>query len=224
MNVSFNNVNFSTNSFQRSTTLPRPDADQMAADLLNRLDSSSKGYVELADLQAALNESSATEASSNSDASALFAALDSDSDGKVNQQELSDSLRKLGEQLEMQLRQTGGSHRMPPSSPPTDDAGFTKEELESQLQEIGSSDSKRSELISAILEDFNSADSDGDGRVNFREAMAFNEAKSSSSGTPTASTDTGDTNDKLMRTLLQLLHSYGRTAEADSTGTLSITA
>ncbi|MDP2834286.1 MAG: EF-hand domain-containing protein [Pseudomonadota bacterium] len=41
----------------------------------------------------------------NSSADEVFKALDNDGDGKVNRQELSDSVRKLADQLDSQFQQ-----------------------------------------------------------------------------------------------------------------------
>lgn len=47
--------------------------------------------------------------------------------------------------------------------------GFTKDELTSQLSDIGSSDSTRSSLISNIINNFDEADTDSDGKVSFQK-------------------------------------------------------
>ena len=84
-----------------------------------------------------------------------------------------DRARALAEELDSQFDQSrmqnamsamGGMGSMPPP-PPENDTGFTEEELTEQLSEIGSSDSQRASLISNIVENFDAADTDGDGKV-----------------------------------------------------------
>ncbi len=81
---------------------------------------------------------------------------------------------------------------MPPPLPPggaqgTSDSntGFTKDELTGQLSEIGSDDAARSGLISKIVENFDEADTNSDGKVSLQEAMAYDNANSASSNSTT---------------------------------------
>jgi Ca2+-binding EF-hand superfamily protein len=210
----------------------RPDPSQMASKLFSKLDSSNQGYIEKSDLQSALNQisdssgsssSSTSSASSSSSVDDIFAKLDTDGDGKVTKDEFTSSLKKLSDELDNQFNnmrmngfggQQGGA--MPP--PPPDggqrggaggqggsDSGFTKDQLSSQLNEIGSSDSKRASLLSNVVNNFDSADSNGDGKVSFTEAMALQQSLDSANGTSssssTASTkgvgDAGFTKDEL---------------------------
>lgn len=129
---------------------------------------------------------------------------------------------------------------MPPPPPPQDDAGFTKDELASQLEDIGSSDSKRSSLISNVLENFNSADSDGDGKITFKEAIAYDHASqngsttsSTSTSTSTSSSDTSttastqNTDASVMLKIMQLMQAYqvfGQDQQQNGYAALSISA
>jgi len=204
----------------------RPDPTQMAEDLFSKLDTTGKGYIEQSDLTAALSAStsSSSSQSSTSSASDIFSQLDSDGDGKVTKDELSTSIKKLAEELDSQFNQSRMEGAMPPPPPSgttgtTSDTGFTKEELTSQLSEIGTSDSKRSSLISTIVQNFDKADTDGDGKVSFKEAMVYdqsNSASSTSSSTTSSSTiassDTSSTQTsdaKLFRQLMEILRTYG---------------
>lgn len=173
--------------------------------------------------------SSASSTSSSSSVDDIFAKLDTDGDGKVTKDEFTSSLKKLSDELDNQFNnmrmngfggQQGGAMSaaggMPP--PPPDggqrggaggqggsDSGFTKDQLSSQLNEIGSSDSKRASLLSNVVNNFDSADSNGDGKVSFTEAMALQQSLDSANGTSssssTASTkgvgDAGFTKDEL---------------------------
>jgi Ca2+-binding EF-hand superfamily protein len=70
--------------------MQRQDPTKMAESLFAKLDTSGKGYIEKADLQTAFQSVSTLSGASADD---VFASLDGDSDGKVTQQEMSDSNR-----------------------------------------------------------------------------------------------------------------------------------
>jgi Ca2+-binding EF-hand superfamily protein len=217
--------------------------------LFSMLDSKKQGYIEQSDLVSAFSQIS-TNTSSTSDSnsvSQMFAALDSNNDGKVTESEFSTTLSKLQEQLDSQLNSmrmdgfsgsqgTGGMSGMSP--PPQDDAGFTKDQLQSQLSEIGSSDSQRSGFINNVVNNFDTADTDGDGKVSFSEAQGINKslsASSTSSGSTTSTTTdstttanaTASSEAQLMMKIMQLMHAYGdfdqNTASSQS-GLLSVSA
>lgn len=198
--------------------------------LFSRLDSKSQGYLEKSDLVSAFSAISGTE---DSAAEELFAALDADSDGKVTESEFASTLSKLQEELDSQfaqMRMQGmGGHGpqgmggMPP--PPPNDEGFTQEELEAQLAEIGDTDSKRSSLISDIVSNFEAADSDGDGKVSFQEAMAYKDEQQSASGTEESSTAQASSSEsQVLKQIMQLMHAYGRPDQDESTSLLSTLA
>jgi Ca2+-binding EF-hand superfamily protein len=187
--------------------------------LFAKLDTKSQGYLEKSDLVSAFSKIASD--SSSSMAEDVFAALDSDSDGKVTESEFSTTLTKLQEELDSQFNQMRlqghggqgpqGMGGMPPPPPPQNDAGFTKDELSSQLEEIGSSDSERSSFIANVVENFEAADADGDGKVTFAEAQAYNSSTESSSDTSASSTGTASTNSdaQVMFKIMQLMHAYG---------------
>jgi len=204
----------------------RPDASTMAEDLFSKLDTTGKGYIEQSDLTSALSALSSTSSSGSSTTSAseLFSQLDSDGDGKVTQDELTTSLKKLAESLDSQFDQMRMQGGMPPPPPPSeDDAGFTEEELTSQLAEIGSTDTARAGLISNVVNNFDAADTNQDGKVSFQEAIAYDKANpttsTSSSGTSTTSTSSADSSSttvasteksdaQVFRQLMDLLRTY----------------
>jgi Ca2+-binding EF-hand superfamily protein len=82
--------------------------------LFARLDTGNKGYLEKADLQAALPGNPAKRSTEPADK--LFARLDGDQDGKVSKSELSDALGKVSDQLYSQLNQSRVG--LPPPPPP----------------------------------------------------------------------------------------------------------
>ena len=212
-------------------------ASQMASQLFSRIDTKSQGYIEKSDLATAFSQISA-KASDTTSVDDVFAALDSDSNGQVTESEFSSVLSQLQEQLDSQFSQMrmegkGGSGGpqgmagMPPPPPPGDDAGFTKDELSSQLEDIGSTDTQRSSLISNIVDNFEAADSDGDGKVSFKEAMAFDEAsKSTTSSSATSTTETAQaaasTDAQVMMKIMQLMHAYGSGQDQQQSGVASL--
>lgn len=194
--------------------------------LFSRLDSKSQGYLEKSDLVSAFSAISGTE---DSAAEELFAALDADSDGKVTESEFASTLSKLQEELDSQfaqMRMQGmagqgpqGMGGMPPPPPPNDD-GFTQEELEAQLTEIGETDSERSSLIADIVSNFEAADSDGDGKVSFQEAMAYKDEQQSASGSAETATAQASSESQVLQQIMQLMQAYGRPDQDETTASL----
>ena len=205
--------------------------------------------------------SSTSSSTSTSSVDDLFSKLDTNGDGKVTKQEFSDTLKKVAEQLGSQAMQAnGGMHGsgmgggmngmggMPPPPPPqggdgdggSDGSGFTKDQLSSQLKEIGSSDSQRSSTISDVVNNFDKADTNSDGKVSFKEAMAYEQSSSSSassssssastsSSTSTGSTSSTSNNDldtKILAQIMKLMQAYstGNDQASSLMSTLSVTA
>lgn len=194
-------------------------SSQMASQLFSRLDTKNQGYIEKSDLASAFS-SIASQKSDSTSADDVFAALDGDSDGKVTESELSTVLAKLQEQLDSQFNQSRmqgmGGHGgpqgmagMPPPPPPGGDAGFTKDELTQQLESAESSDSARNSLISNVVQNFEAADTNSDGKVSFQEAMAYDQSSSNSADSDEA---------KIMMKIMQLMHAYGSGQDNASSG------
>lgn len=205
-----------SNSMASMAGMQRPDPTRMASNVFSKLDTKGQGFIEESDLQSALSQLSSTSASSTeSDSAALFKALDGDSDGKVTESEFSSSMQKLADALDNQAFGSRMAGAMPPPPPPQgDDAGFTQDELNSQLEEIGSTDSARSELISKVAENFEAADANGDGKVSAPEAMAYEResrtsASSSTSTSADSSTSSTASEGALMHRLMELMRAYG---------------
>lgn len=201
-------------------------ASQMANLLFTKLDTRSQGYIEKSDLTSAFSQIAENTKSSSTSVDEVFTTLDGDSDGKVTKDEFASVLAKLQEQLSSQLSHgrmhgAGGSPQgmggMPP--PPADDAGFTAEELSSQLASADSSDTERTNLISNIVSNFEAADSDGDGKVSFKEAMAYDQStKTASSTTSDGTTSTSSANSsnaQVMMKIMQLVHAYSSDSTKD---------
>ncbi len=205
----------------------RPDPARLAEDLFSRLDTKGQGYIEKSDLESAF--AGITDGSDSASVDEVFSQLDGDGDGKVTQDEMTSSMQKLAEELDSQFDQMrmaggmngmGGPGGMPPP-PPRDDAGFSQDELESQLEKIGDTDSKRASLISNIVSNFDEADADGDGKVSFSEAVAYDSASQDSTGSSEASATAGGTTastggstsaavteQAVMKRIMALMHAY----------------
>ena len=173
----------------RALNPPEAQQTQQAADkLFSKLDELGKGAIGSADLQTAFEK---IKAGASDSADRLFSKLDADGDGKITKSEFSSSINQLAEQLDqhfMRLRMHGEGG-MPPQAA---DAGFTREELTSQL--------------SSIVSNFDKADTDGDGKVSFKEAKALAGSAASSTGSATAA---GNQNVELMLQVVRLMQAYG---------------
>lgn len=212
--------------------MQKPDPAKMAEDLFSKLDTKSQGYIEKSDLQAALSNVSGSNSSSSADD--MFSKLDGDGDGKVTQAEIQATLEKMVSELDgpfPRMRMQGQSD-MPPPPPPggEDDQGFTKDQLSSMSEELSSTDSQRSQLMSDIASNFDAADSNGDGKVTASEARAYEESKNSpsagnSTDSTTSSASSSETIDKqFMKQMMQLIHAYGGNDQGSEGGGISTTA
>lgn len=179
---------------------------QMASLLFSKIDTKNQGYIEKSDLASAFSQL-ASDSSDDSSIDSVFATLDSDSDGKVTESELTTVLKQLHEQLDSEFNRMRMQGGMPPP-PPAADKGFTEDELKAQLAEIGDTDSTRSALISKIVDNFAAADTDGDGKVSFAEAMAYDESTQTAASSETTSTTVGSSEAQVMRKIMELLQAY----------------
>lgn len=214
-----------------ASLMQRPDPSQMAGKLFSKLDSKNQGYIEKSDLQSAFDQIKGAGNTGNSaSVDEVFKQLDGDGDGKVTRQEMSDSLTRMAEQLDsqfnsMRMNGMGGMHGMGGMQQGgMQQGGFTQDELQSQLDEIGSTGSKRASLLTNIVNNFDAADTDGDGKVSAQEAKAFDQA---SQPEMTAASD-ADSEANVMRKIMQLVQAYGdfglTSGQPGSTGTLSTSA
>jgi Ca2+-binding EF-hand superfamily protein len=224
------------------TQMMRHNTSKMAQDLFSQIDTSGKGYIEKSDLESAFQKlSSSSSSSSSSTSDQIFSSLDSNGDGKITQEEMTTGLQKLSDALDSQFQSMrmseamggmGAMGGMPPPPPPQNDTGFTKDELQTQLDQIGGTDSKRSSLISNIVANFDEADTNGDGKVSFKEAMAYDQSSNSSSTTSSSSSSSSTSTSssstaseaKLMLTILQLVHAYQASATSSTTSGISTSA
>jgi Ca2+-binding EF-hand superfamily protein len=226
---------------QNTYGMRKPDPEEAVQRLFEQLDSTGQGYIEKSDLVSAMEKVSSVSQASNldtdeSDLNELFSQIDTDGDGKVTKEELTNSFVQLDEQInnlfsQMRMNETMGGMQPPPPPPPEGgegktDAGFSAEELTAQLEEIGDSDNQRSTLIENILANFDEADTNGDGRVNLEEAMAFdqNSTGSANESEDLANTSTNSLDEKVMLQIVRLMQAYnlGGGAEDDALSTLAV--
>lgn len=239
--MSIDSINSSNSAMMLGgmNNMRRPDSSKMAEELFSKLDTAGKGYIEKSDLESALGKISGNSSSSSGSSAStddMFSKLDSNGDGKVTKDEMSASLEKIASQLDgpfprMRMQGDQGGN-LPP--PPTqdggqDDQGFTKDQLSSMSQELSSTDSKRSQIMSDIASNFDAADSNGDGKVSGSEARAFEESKNSS-GTGNTGTDTSSSSSvsgadaQFMKQMMQLIHAYGGFNQSEENNRFSTSA
>lgn len=216
-------------------SMRRPDPEALASTAFAQIDTSSRGYIEKADLQSAMAQTGSTDGTTTS-VEDLFTKLDGDGDGKVTKEEFTRVVTSLADELR-QNGPMGASGLVPPGDGP-DGAGFTKDELTTQLEDIGSSDDPRADLISTIVENFAAADTDGDGKVSFLEARTFAASQengssaaeassscssaSSGAGCSSSSTASGSLTASLAQQMMRLLQSYGTASASSVTSTSSL--
>lgn len=213
---------------------------QWASTLFSKLDTKNQGYIEKSDLESAISGLSSSGAGGSASVDDVFSTLDADADGKVTESEMSTSLKNLLSELESQFNSAraggmGSMGGMPPPPPPPEeaDAGYTQDELTTMAEEIGSSDSKMSSLMSSIAANFDDADTDGNGKVNREEAMAFAQTLESTTSTSSsgatggsesasASSKTESEDALVLLRIMQLMQAYGAfNAEGNSSDSAS---
>jgi Ca2+-binding EF-hand superfamily protein len=231
------------------------DRQQKASEAFAKIDTTNQGYFDESGFETAINQA-LTNAQSNK-------SYSSDRDGKVTQQEFTSALSQLrgrhhhqeagkasdGDNNMSGMGNMQGMGRMQgmgdmPPPPPGDaqnnsgsDQGFTVDELKAQLSAIGTSDAKRATLINDVVSNFSKADTDGNGKVNFQEAMALEKSLkfSSSSDTNASATVSSATNtasptdaaqQKFMLQLMKMIEAYGQSVSASNSrsSSLSVTA
>lgn len=192
-------------------TLSKEQLKEQAGQVFSQLDTSNKGYLEQADFAKAL--SSLSDKSDSSDSAELFSQLDADQDGKLTSSEFADS---VGEQLYNALGMMPKG-RPPMGPPPKEDEGKTVEELTAMVSELKDSDSKMAQGLQSIIEQFDEADADGDGKVTMQEVMAMQEAEQKAeqkAQTQSSQTAEQSSQQKLQHTLMQLMKTYGSLSQS----------
>jgi len=107
----------------------------------------------------------------------------------------------------------------PPDIQSAASSGFTRDELISQLDEIAASDSKRSNQISSIVQNFDKADTNDDGLISVNEARAYAQSNNLSGSESTASEGSTDANAQVQITTMKLMQVYGVGQDASVSNT-----
>lgn len=157
------------------------NVSSMMSQLFARLDTKKQGYIDKSELQSAFAQVSSTDGASGdstASADALFTKLDANGDNQISQDELSTGIQNLASQLESQFHQMRMQGQGQGMSPPPDDrnGGLTKSQLSSMAKQIGSQDSQMASKLTDLVNNFDKADSNGDGKVSRQEAMAYDQS------------------------------------------------
>lgn len=195
-------------------------SSHLANNIFSRLDSSNTGAISQADFTSAISDL----AENDTDVSSLVSSVDADSDGQITKSELTTGIENLLSQLYsssssgrgMPPPPPGGMGGMPPPPHSGEDEGVTAE----QASEIASStdDTRLSEIMSMISENFDEVDTNGDGKVTRDEAMAYRESQeTASSSTSENSKSASSTTDTLMNELMaKLVKAYGLSSSLEN--------
>lgn len=174
--------------------MQRPDPSKMADKLFSKLDTKGQGFIEKSDLQSAFDRVSSKGSSGNTPSvDDVFKALDGDGDGKVTKQEMSDSVKKLADQLDslfQSMRMSGGKG-----------SGMSKSGIGSMADSAGSA----SQTLSTLAQNFDAADTNQDGKISAQEAMAYR----ASNETARSSSDAQSNDARVMARIMDLMASYG---------------
>jgi len=179
-------------SYSSVKNTQKSDTSSLVDKLFEKLDTKQQGFVDKSELQTALTSASGKATGSSTSADDLFAKMDSDGDGKITKQEMSSSLQTLMDQVEnmaAKMRVQGGGKGQ--SSGSGEDKGFTKDELVQMAQDTSETDSKRSTFMSNIADNFDKADSDGNGKVTRDEAMTYAKSTGEEMGGPSGANGPG---------------------------------
>ena len=197
------------------TTRPQLSKDQLteaAANLFGKLDSQNKGYVEQSDFSSLLSGLQNDEASTKSEE--LFSSLDSDGDGQLTSSEFSDNFSNLL----YSAQGTMGAMGARPAPP--EDSGKSKDELTAFLEELEQEGEKSTQGLQSLLDNFDTADTEGDGKVTMLEAKSFRESQQTESSLASEVSTGSDQSERisklLSRTMQQLMDTYGGLTKTSS--------
>ena len=115
------------------------------------------------------------------------------------------------------LQQAGSSNSTNSSSSDSGGPAFTKDQLTSMASSLAATDPARAADMTKLANNFSQADTNGDGKLSAQEAMAFDQANSSSSSTSNASAY--QTTSKIEADIQNLIQEL--TSSTSSSGTTS---
>lgn len=195
---------------------PKLSQEQIKADagaVFQKLDTQQKGYLEQADFSAALSQ--LQQSADDDQSAAWFSQLDADQDGKLTSDEFSNSVSEQLYNAQGKFGLPGDRPQgMPPMGPPPgEDEGKTVDELSAMVEELSSTDSKAAAGLQSIIDQFDSADANKDGKVTMQEAQALKQQSQTKTDSTTTTASTEDSSQlRLQQTLMQLMKTYGATA------------
>jgi len=148
---------------------------------------------------------------------------DTNGDGKVSAQEalayaenqtssITGTSSSSNDDTQLMQMLAGGMPPPPPQDGGQVDQGFTKDQLVSMSKNLSSIDSTGDTLRSGVAANFDTADTNSDGKVKASEAKAYEESKSTSSTrdtTDNSSSESTSIDEKVMKQMMQLIHAYG---------------
>jgi hypothetical protein len=161
------------------------------------------------------------QAGSTDNSSQASDPADTNGDGKVSAQEAmvytekqisSDTDTSSTSSADTQLMQMLAGGMPPPQDGGQGDQGFTKDQLVSMSKNLSSTDSTRATVMNDVAANFDTADTNSDGKVNASEARAYEESKSTSSTRNTTDNSLSAStsiDEKVMKQMMQLIHAYG---------------
>lgn len=222
MNINSSYAQYGVSSYASYSNSQSTDSmsGKFAEALLSTMDADASGGIDSAEFSTA-----ALELSGISDTSAIseaFTGLDTDENGAISLDELTSAFESMASGGMMAA---GAPPPPPPGPPPSqsgeeeDDDGYTVDELTTLASDTSSTDSTLSSLFETLVTNFDSADTNGDGKVTASEAMAYQESsKEESMG---VSEKKGE--EDLMKGLLaQMIASYS--TQASTTQSFSLSA
>ncbi|GGY16936.1 EF-hand domain-containing protein [Paludibacterium paludis] len=206
-------------TFGNITATPyRNDPAQAVNTVFSHLDTSRQGYLGQSDFTSALQKLGIGKAQADTSASQLVAALDSDGDGKITQNEMTDGLEQLAAQFDrafntQRTHRHGHHHKPGPASEAGD--GMSRNDLQNLLNALNSGQPRQTGALDTLINQFDAADTDKNGKLSASEAWSFLQAtQSSGTAQPPASATAS-----AIRTMMQLVSAYATPAAggADST-------
>lgn len=168
MSIQFSGQSAYSTAYATRPQLSKEQLTEAAGNLFGKLDSQNKGYLEQSDFSSLLSGLQNDETSTKSEE--LFSSLDSDNDGQLTNSEFSDNFSNLLYSAQGIIGPMG-SRPAPP-----EDSGKSKAELTALLEELEQDDEKSTEGLQSLLDNFDTADADGDGKVTMQEAMTYRES------------------------------------------------
>ncbi|MBI3901814.1 MAG: EF-hand domain-containing protein [Nitrosomonadales bacterium] len=227
--------------------MKRPDPSQMVDNLFSKLDTTNKGYLEKSDLQSALSQLSGSGSSSGSSSTSsstnvdeIFKKLDGNSDGKITKDEMSSGMKKLADALDSQfnqMRMNGmsqgdkgtaqagkGGGAPPPGGMPPPPSGSGGANSTSGTSSTSSTQSN------STTKTYDPADANQDGTVSEQERIAYAQAKqdkasaSSASGEASVSSTSANSDARVLKQIMDLMHAYSSFDSSTNDSGLSVTA